>query len=125
MKKIKSVKEAFELENLDPNAITIEGVPERHKEALIAMAHLFVVVDAVNPTYQPDFTDGQWNKYVPWFKMGSPSGVGFSYDDYDHWDTFSHVGARLVSESREATDYIAETFPELYKAIMVYERKVK
>ena len=125
MKKIKSVKEAFELENLDPNAITIEGVPERHKEALIAMAHLFVVVDAVNPTYQPDFTDGQWNKYVPWFKMGSPSGVGFSYLGYDGWGASSYVGARLVSESREATDYIAETFPELYKAIMVYERKVK
>jgi len=125
MKKIKSVEEAFKLENLDPNAITIKGVPERHKQALISMAKLFVVVDAVNPEFQPDFTDGEWNKYNPWFKMGSPSGVGFSFLDYDRWATISGVGARLVSESSEAAEHIAETFPELYKDIMVYERKIE
>jgi hypothetical protein len=122
---VKTVQDAFKLDNLDPNNITITGVPERHVEALKAMAKLFVIHDALNPTFQPDYTKVSQRKFNPLFTIGSPSGVGFSFFACDLWHTGSDVGSRLVSESSEITKYIAETFSELYKEVMVYERKIK
>lgn len=83
-----------------------------------------LIVAAYNEGITPDFTDGT-NKYYPLFKIGSPSGVGFSFDDYDSWLTVSTVGARLVSESSEASNHIAEICQNEYKDLMVYERKIK
>lgn len=125
MKKITSVKEAFALENLDPDKIEITGVPQRHVDALKALAELFVVVDAVNPEFKPDYEKQNQPKYEPWWRMGSPSGSGFSFCVFDRWSSYSRVGARLVSENREAGNYIAEKFKDLYKRFMVYDRKVE
>ncbi len=127
MKKIQSVQEAFEIENLDSNNITITGVPERHVEALKALAKLFVVHDHVNPEFKPDYSDFKQDKYESIFELGSPSGVGFSFYVYVVWLSASNVGARLVSESSEAAQYIAThaEFSELFKKFMVYDREVK
>ncbi len=125
MKKIKNVEAAFAAEGLDANAIEINGVPERHIEALKAMAKLFVVHDAVNPEFQPDFTNYDQRKYNPFFSPGSVSGSRFAYHGCDDWSTRSLVGSRLVSESAKAAEYIGENFEELYKTIMVYERPIK
>jgi len=125
MSNIKTVEEIFALENLDVNAITITGVPERHIEAVKALAKLFVVVDHHNPEFQPDYTDYSQDKFEPIFNMGSPAGVGFSYFDCASWYSDSVVGARLVSESRKTTKLIAENYPELYEKFMVYQRELK
>jgi hypothetical protein len=125
MSTIKTVEEIFALENLDANAITISGIPERHIEAVIAVAKLFVVVDHHNPSFQPDYKDYSQPKFEPFFELGSPSGVVFSYHDCVAWRTHSGVGARLVSESRTTTELIAENYPELYKKFMVYQRELK
>lgn len=127
MKKIKTVQEAFAIENLDANNITIAGVPERHVEALKALAKLFVVHDHVNPEFKPDYSNYDQRKYNNLFELGSASGVGFSFGACVVWTTGSSVGARLVSESSQAAEYIAENpeFLELYKTFMVYDRQVK
>lgn len=125
MSNIKTVEEIFALENLDANEITISGIPERHIEAVKAIAKLFVVVDHHNPDFQPDFNDYNQDKFEPIHEMGSPAGVGFSYDGCERWLTVSCVGARLVSESRKTTRLIAENYPELYEKFMVYQRELK
>lgn len=127
MKKIKTVQEAFAIENLDANNITIAGVPERHVEALKALAKLFVVHDHVNPEFKPDYSNYSQPKYESLFELGSPSGVGFSFNVCHYWSAGSLVGARLVSESSEAAKYIAKhpEFSELYKAFMVYDKQIK
>jgi hypothetical protein len=125
MSTIKTVEEIFVIENLDANAITISGIPDRHIEAVKALAKLFVVVDHHNPNFQPDYNNYNQDKFEPIHEMGSPSGVGFSFYDCVCWHTFSHVGARLVSESRKTTRLIAENYPELYEKFMVYQRELK
>jgi hypothetical protein len=125
MSNISTVEEIFALENLNANEITISGIPERHIEAVKAIAKLFVVVDHHNPNFQPDYTNYSQDKFEPFFELGSPSGVGFSFHVCDHWATDSGVGARLVSESRKTTRLIAENYPELYEKFMVYQRELK
>jgi hypothetical protein len=125
MSNIITVEEIFANENLDANAITIAGIPERHIEAVKAIAKLFVVVDHHNPNFQPDFTDYSQDKFEAVFDMGSPSGARFAFNDSDYWWACSFVGSRLVSESRKTTRLISENYPDLYKAFMVYQRELK
>ncbi|MPM88376.1 hypothetical protein SDC9_135479 [bioreactor metagenome] len=127
MKKLPSIKEAFEKEGLDINKIEITGCPERHVEAAKAFIKLCVGHDAVNPTWNPDYTDYSQIKYENWWNMGSSSGVGFSFLVYDFWITYSNVGSRLVSETREKANAIgnSEEYQELFKTMMVYNRPVE
>ena len=125
MKKNASIEEIFESENLDVNAIVVSGIPERHIEAVKAIAKLMVATDYHNPNFKPDFTDYDESKYSPYVEMGSPSGVGFSYHYYVGWAASSGVGSRLVSESSETAKLLFENYQDLYKAFMVYEREVK
>ncbi|WP_035647380.1 hypothetical protein [Flavobacterium sp. ASV13] len=124
-KKIATIEEIFESENLDANAIVVTGIPERHIEAVKAIAKLFVATDYHNSTFKPDFTDYSQDKFSAVADMGSPSGVGFSCHDSDRWFSPSAVGSRLVSESRETAKMIFNEYQDLYKAFMVYDREVK
>lgn len=125
MNNIITVEEIFANENLDANEIIITGIPERHIEAVKAIAKLFVVVDHYNPDFQPDYTDFSQPKFEPIFELGSPSGARFAFVDGGSWGTVSYVGSRLVSESRVTTRLIAENYPELYQKFMVYQRELK
>ncbi|MNY83568.1 hypothetical protein D3C86_2264230 [compost metagenome] len=52
--------------------------------------------------------------------MGSPSGVGFAYADYDNWDTLSDVGSRQLFHGPEAKenmlDAVNKFLPEYQKS---------
>lgn len=124
MSKIISIEEAFKLENLDINAVSVKGIPERHVEAVIAFAKLIVGADHADGDGVLDFTNYSQDKFSVIAEMGSPSGVGFSYRGYDGWNAGSHVGARLSFKKREtAKNFFTENL-ELYKKFMVYERKL-
>lgn len=127
MKNLPSIKEAFEKEGLDIDKIEITGCPERHIEAAKAFIKLCVGHDSVNPNWNPDYTNRNEWKYENWWKMGSSSGVGFSYGDYGSWLAYSGVGSRLVSETREKSQAIgnSEEYQELFKAMMVYDRPIE
>lgn len=124
-KLIETVEEAFALEGLDANNIVISGFPDRHLDAIKAFGQLCVVTDACNPDFDPDYSNyDQW-KYEPVFNMPDSSGVGFSFNDCDHWAASSPAGARLVSKDLKTGAYIAKKFQDLYKKMMVYNRRVK
>ena len=108
--------------------MTLEDFEETSKELMpdeLAYRKLKQIVSVLNEGWTPDWSNSNQPKYVPYFNMGSPSGSGFSYCDYDFWLTNSDVGSRLCSESRKATKHIAEICHEDYKAMKVYDRQVK
>ncbi|ESU28374.1 hypothetical protein FLJC2902T_17250 [Flavobacterium limnosediminis JC2902] len=125
MKKFNSKSEAFASQNFNPDDVKITGVPERHLKAAHAFINLCIAHDAVNPEFEPDYSDYRQDKYENIFEPGSPSGVGFSCSGCDRWNAGSLVGARLVSESREAGKHVAEICHEDYKEMMVYQRKIQ
>ncbi|NHM07658.1 hypothetical protein G4D82_10525 [Flavobacterium sp. CYK-4] len=122
MKKFENKEAALASQNFDPSAVVITGVPEHHLEAVKGFINLCVGHDAVNPEFNPDYTNYDQYKYEAIHDMGSPSGAGFSYVVYDIRGAGSGVGARLVSEDSEAAEHIAEIFHEDYKAMKVYDR---
>ncbi len=122
MNKFENREAAFASQNYDPNAVVITGVPAHHLEAVKAFANLCVGTDAVNPDFNPDYEDYDQKKWEAVHNMGSPSGAGFSLLGHDRGRADSGVGARLVSETEEAGDHVAELFEEDFKTMKVYDR---
>jgi hypothetical protein len=73
------------------------------------------IVKAFNEGWTPDWTDSNQYKYYPWFKMGSPSGGGFSCDVYGYWRTYSFVGSRLCFKSADLAKHAGQLFESIYK----------
>ena len=121
MKKIKTFEDACKALGLDPKKSLpdFSGYPEKHAKGMIAHAKLVIIAEALNEGWTPDWTDGNWDKYYPWFEMGSPSGVGFSCGDYGHWLSGSSVGSRLCFKSSELAKYAGKQFEQLYKDYFV------
>ncbi|WP_035647381.1 hypothetical protein [Flavobacterium sp. ASV13] len=92
--RIQTIQDVFEL-----NGTTEADFYEKWNgfaEYEIGQALEVLIVAAYNEGRLPDWTNEDEYKYFAYFKMGSPSGVGFSYDGYDGWTTSSDVGSRLV-----------------------------
>lgn len=81
----------------------------------VAYRKIKLIVQAFNEGWTPDWTNGQWDKYYPWFKMGSPSGGGFSFIGYDNWDSTSIVGSRLCFKSADLAKHAGQLFESIYK----------
>ncbi|WP_202703119.1 hypothetical protein [Flavobacterium sp. UGB4466] len=81
-----------------------------------------LVAKLFNEGWIPDWTNEDEYKYFAYFKMGSPSGVGFSYYFYVSWDTRSIVGSRLAFKSSDLAEYAGKLFEqEIYKPLMITE----
>ncbi|WP_166964662.1 hypothetical protein [Yeosuana marina] len=121
---IKTFEDACEVLSVDPNnAIPdFSMFPEKHQNAMISHAKLVLIAEALNTIenggepWTPDWTNGEWDKYYPWFDMDSASGVGFSYLDFVLWRSISTVGSRLCFISSSLARYAGNQFIELYKA---------
>jgi len=73
------------------------------------------IVKAFNEGWTPDWSNSNEGKYYPWFKMGSPSGGGFSYDVCVSWGTASGVGSRLCYKSADLAKHAGQLFESIYK----------
>jgi hypothetical protein len=81
----------------------------------VAYKMLKEIAKAFNEGWVPDWTDSSQGKYYPWFKMGSPSGGGFSCDGCDGWRAGSDVGSRLCYKTADLAKHAGQLFENVYK----------
>ena len=99
------------------NAISIMEEPDE-----IAYVKLKLIAKALNEGWTPDWSNGEWDKWYPWFKMDDSSSAGrFSFDGADIRRSGSAVGSRLCFKSEELADYAGTQFLELYRELFVIE----
>ena len=84
------------------NAISIMEEPDE-----IAYVKLKLIAKALNEGWQPDWSNGEWDKWYPWFDMDNSSSAGR--------DSASVVGSRLCFKSEELADYAGTQFLDIYK----------
>lgn len=118
--RIKTFEDVLEYHNYkrDVQAFVLECQKRAYTADEIAYRQVKMIVEALNEGWTPDWENGKWDKWYPWFVMGSPSGSGFSFDDTDGWNTDSTAGSRLCFKSRELAEYAGETFTEIYKEFL-------
>lgn len=84
----------------------------------IAYRQVKEIVKAFNEGWLPDCTDSSQYKYIPWFKMGSASGGGFSSYVCAYWNPNSDVGSRLCFKSADLAKHAGKLFENIYKEFL-------
>lgn len=123
---VKTFEDACKVEQLDPKKVLpdFKLFPAKDRKAMIAHAKLVIICCAINrlanggKQWKPDWDNGKWDKFYPWFWMNGGSS-GFRYHDFDDWFSGSGVGSRLCYISRETADYAGKQFIKLYKEYFV------
>jgi hypothetical protein len=93
---------------------------------LTAHYMLAVIVEAEKDGENNDITKHSKRKYENWFTaedgyVAGSSGSGFSfYGTFNDYLTYTCVGARLSSNTREISEMIAETYIDLWEIIMLF-----
>lgn len=123
MNRITTFTEACKVLNLDPEKVLpdVSAFPPPHQAALTAAGKLFIIAEALNEGWKPDWTNDDY-KYYPWFDLekdedNNPSGFRLDYVDCHY--SLSCVGSRLCFKSRELAEYAGTQFTDLYRDLMV------
>lgn len=125
LENLKTFEDACKVLRLDPKKVLpkFTGYPKADVKAMIAHAKLVIIARAANrianngKDWKPDWTNGQWDKYYPWFYLGGSS--GFRYYDCVSPYSLSLVGSRLCFKSYDVAKYVGETFMKLYEEYFV------
>lgn len=120
MKKIESFEQACELRGIDPkNLPVVDLLPLRHQKAIVAFYKLTIIFEATNEGRLPNYRDYSELKYGAWPDVKTtakqPSGVGLSFFDWTLARTFTDVGARLTTFSRDELEYVFTQHKSLYE----------
>ncbi len=121
MAKIKTFEAACKVLKLNPAKVlpNVSSVPLKHRAALVALALLVIITEALNEGWQPNWNDSSEYKYHPYFRVNASakklSGSGLAYFGYVRWNSHSFVGSRLCFKSWELAKYAGKTFKKLYE----------
>jgi hypothetical protein len=103
--------------------IGIDGGTVLHNEDTedeIAYKMLKVIVKAINQGWSPDWTNGNQQKWHPWFMLSS--GFGFVGSYCYSVVANASVGSRLCFETKEKSDYCAKQFIDLYEKFLTIKK---
>jgi hypothetical protein len=116
MKKIKSFEEGLQVTGR--SNVDFSNLPEDLKKYFENQYKAVVITEAINDGWVADYNNPDQKKWFPVFYM-SPSGFVFSISSY--YDSYAFAGdsSRLCFETKAAADYAGETFPEIYKEIIL------
>ena len=82
----------------------------------IAYVKLKLIAKALNEGWTPDWSNGEWDKWYPWFKMDDSSSAGrFPFHDAVSRYSSSIVSSRLCFKSKDLATYAGTQFLDIYK----------
>jgi len=123
--KIESFEMACDRLGLDPEKCLpdVSNMPEKHRGALIAAAKLYIITEASWEGKEPNWNDGDEEKWFPWFDMevdkNNPSGFRFGVTGYADTYALAGSGSRLCFRTDSEADYHGRQHVELYREMMV------
>ncbi len=96
------------------------------QKTLNAYAKLFIIAEALNEGWVPNWADTNQSKYYPWFYFKEDkkalSGFGLSYLVCVDGHSDSGVGSRLCFKSRELGEYAGKQFIKIYEEAYLIEK---
>ena len=90
---------------------------------ILGNQELVLIVKALNEGWKPDWTNGKYDKWFPWFNMDnacSSSSGRFSFNYSVSWHSHSNVGSRLCFKSSDLAKYAGTQFLEIYRKVYTY-----
>jgi hypothetical protein len=123
---IRTFAEACKKLKLDPvkSLPKVGHLPKAERAYYTAFAKLTIIVKALNDGWVPDWNDGLWNKWRPWFYLNNP-GFRFGVSSCTRASSRAGGGSRLCLKSEALSDYCGKKFLSLWRDLMVLPAPAK
>ncbi|HFI4796484.1 TPA: hypothetical protein ACGQK4_002203 [Elizabethkingia anophelis] len=114
--RIKSIEDAInELGENDDEVIVLRALEVAGiSNHILYTQWLVVITKALNEGWEPDWGNGQWDKWFNWFNMPSKNGR-FSVRHSGGRHSYSICSARLCFKSKDLAEYAAKQFINTYE----------
>ena len=117
MDRIKTFEDAME-ETGRPDVPDFSCLPADMRKHFTALYKMYVITEALNEGWKPDWDDDNEYKYYPWFNM-SPSSFAFGGSSFVYTSAGAGGGFRLKFRTRELAEYAAKQFIDIWKDIQI------
>lgn len=117
---VKTFEDAFKLlKSEDQEIINFKKLENAGiKGHILENQKLIIIAKALNEGWVPDWSNGEWDIWFPWFNMDDEGSSGrFSFFRSDDRRSASYVGSRLCFKSSDLAEYAAKQFISLYKKV--------
>lgn len=123
-KTIKTFEDACKKLNVNSSLLPdVSKLPDRmagHGMALISAYKLFIIFEAINNGWTPDWRNWNQYKYYAWFEVKAlSSGFGFADSSYGCAYAHTSIGSRLCTDTSDKACYIAKTFEKEYNEYLL------
>ena len=99
----------------------VDHLLEKDAKKAIADYWLPIVIEAINKSIPPDWSNSDETKYSIWFDViedkSKPSGFGLSCDGCVNASTDTAVVSRLTFRNTKGLKYAWKQFPELFEEV--------
>ncbi len=119
IERVKTFDDACKVVGLDKVQVGVAGLDD-DTNSIFAYTKLVIIAKALNEGWQPDWTDSNQRKYVPWFEH--KSGFGLAYGICGSWDSVAAVGSRLCFKTAELAKYAATQFADIYNDFLTTKK---
>lgn len=110
---IKTYEDACEARPVDKE----DKIYSTDSSDIIAYKKLKHLRKAICPDFIVDWTNGNQQKWYPWFNLSS--GFGFGDSNYNCSHTDAGVGSRLCLPTEEISNYFGKQFIDLYEELII------
>ena len=100
-----------------PETPDFSNAPEDLREYIEAHYQMVVIAEALNEGWQPDWSDSNEKKWIPWFKVSSGFVFYDAYCDYSYADAGN--GARLCFKTEALAEYAGRQFIDIWNKILL------
>mgnify|MGYP001001361818 CR=1 FL=1 len=118
--RIKSFEDAVKATGR-PDVPDFSNLPEDLRKYFIAQYKMLVITEALNEGWEPNWSNHNEGKWVPWFYHASLSSAGFVF--YVAYCNVSNAsagdGSRLCFKSDELATYAGTQFIEIWNHILL------
>ena len=123
--KVRSFEDACKVLSIEPRTADFSFLDEKEQKAHLAHFKLVIIAKALNEGWTPDWSNGKFDKWFPWFwfnnEWGSSSSGRFSFRRSGFRSSLSYCGSRLCFKSEELADYAGQQFEDLYRDYYVID----
>lgn len=117
MDRIKTYEDALK-ETGRPDVPDFSLLPKDMRAHFVALYKMYVIAEALNEGWKPDWENDDEYKYYSWFTM-SASSFAFGDSRYGCSTSRAGCGSRLKFKTRELAEYASKQFVDIWKDIQI------
>lgn len=126
--KVKTYADACAVLGIKETLPDVGGLRPKDRPSVTAYYKLIVIARALNEGWEPDWTNGDQPKWVPWFyfdrEKNKTAGFADAATCYAPTSTYALLGSRLCFKTEALAEYAATQFETLYNDYILYPNHV-